>query len=360
MPNPALPASEAVATTQFVGDAVCTPCHREISARHSQSSHARTLAAVSLLRKGDLFRREAKFTDPGNGTTYQPTVRQGRCWLQSRSVVETRNLPAEIAVGSGRHGQTYLGREGQGPWLALRLSYYAGAKGWDYTPGQFPDPNRLGEFNGQTLEHGQLEGCLACHVTTLKMSGEVPDKAKTRFGIGCERCHGGGRAHVAAMRARPQERAKEKYSGKTSTDTTLENLSLATAARLQQICATCHRADANAQAGGTTDPVSLSRFKSTAFALSKCVQKSQNFSCITCHDAHRNATQKDSDYEAVCRNCHTTRTESAPTNVSKPAPLCTINPSAGCIRCHMPAQTPETFPHTRYHNHWIRIWKDGK
>jgi hypothetical protein len=127
------------------------------------------------------------------------------------------------------------------------------------------------------------------------------------------------------------------------------------------------------------------RFAVTAFAASRCYTGSAGrLSCVTCHDPHQRLSTNTAVYERVCRSCHSGTDEGRTTNdqrigpsdtgrssfavarSSSPNPQsairhpqskpCPVNPRAGCVGCHMPAQ-PAGFPTpTTFRNHWIKVY----
>lgn len=329
-------------TAQYVGDAACAPCHRDLWRTHLASGHAKTLMPVSTKEFGPRFRGGNSVRDVTNDTTYRADVLNDRCVMIDEGPVGRKVVPAEWALGSGRHGQTFLGREKGAQWVTLRLSYYNQIRKWDFTPSQRPDPTQAGEANGHSLSVGETESCLSCHVTTLTMRWDGPDPSASRFGVGCERCHGPGRSHIALMRSLTTD-AKGAEIG-------MAKLHNAPPSQISALCGECHRAESTPRPG---DP-DLSRFKSTALEMSACFQKSRTLTCVTCHDPHTRVTTGESPYEAACLSCHHQTPASALSTAI--APFCKVNPRHGCIPCHMPAQTMSTFPHTVLHNHWIRVW----
>lgn len=346
-----LPALTPEEAARYSGDTACSGCHQSIAKQHAASGHSRTLQAVSPQDHSKLFKIAARLRDSTSDTTYRTVYRNGKCQMLTEGPVGKEETSAEFAVGSGRTGQTYLGRDHSNKWLVLRLSHYTKANVWDYTAQQHPDSfaNFYSDPIGQPLSQEKLISCLACHVTTLQMAQNGPDLKRSLPGVGCERCHGPARLHVEAM---------SKRSNGTST-VTMEKLHAASPARIMEICGSCHDVDNSSASEATTDE-GLARFQKAALQKSRCYLESRALSCISCHDPHSNAASDTHAYEMKCFNCHSGQTsEKLPsTNAKSTHPaICRINPLSGCIGCHMPVQTNPSYPHITFHNHLIKIWK---
>ena len=334
----------------YVGDNVCARCHAAIAQRHGMSGHAHSLFLAAAAGVGRYFRIRQSIRDSKADTTYHTAVRNGACLLVNDAEGEREGIPASIVIGSGRNGQTYLGRDRFGQWFILRLSYYTHTHGWDFTPGQEPSITSFADPKGQTLSHSQVSECLSCHATSLQMAPNGPDARHSLFGVGCESCHGPGRAHVDFQQGSTVSATRPAAS--------MEDLQTAPPARIMQICGGCHSTLFDSHIDMPKTGESFSRFATTALAQSRCYRSSGTLSCITCHDPHTEVTPNPAAYEAACLGCHSGPARPArPMNASSPpAPICKVNPRNGCIGCHMPTQSNPSFPHTLFHNHYIKIW----
>ena len=130
------------------------------------------------------------------------------------------------------------------------------------------------------------------------------------------------------------------------------------------MCAGCH-----SPRRGTVsqdDPTAV-RFQGTTLTWSRCfLESADKLDCITCHDPHRNAVTSLSHYEAKCLSCHSgaarpgvAQPRKAPTDLAEtPRPAaCPVNPSSGCIACHMPS-VKNVVPHSSFTDHFIRVHRD--
>src|SRR5262249_24330641 len=82
---------------------------------------------------------------------------------------------------------------------------------------------------------------------------------------------------------------------------------------------------------------------------SVCYQKSEDLSCVTCHDPHARERPKDAVayYRARCLSCHETRGCSL-----DQAERLKKDPADSCAACHMPRGDTD-IPHVAFTNHRI-------
>jgi hypothetical protein len=324
----------------YVGSAECARCHRK-EATQLETHHARTLTPVSTASDGDRFRRRSDRYDPVLDVDYRTEVRDGRCVLVATQGKRQAAAAAEWAFGSGNRGVTYTGRY-QGLPVELRLSYYNSIKRWDFTPGQQVDFTRRRTTPvGRRLELPEEVACFQCHVTALVRSGNQLQPERSILGVGCESCHGPGRAHVDAVERGDRDRRIARLSDQR------ERVSLA-------LCGQCHRTP---EFGDPADPLvasQLPRLQGLALSLSKCFKGSAGkLSCITCHDPHRDADRTThSEYNRACGSCHAA---AVPNQV-----VCPRAPVGDCVSCHMPAQTVDIPSQPRFRTHWIKVWERAK
>jgi len=333
---------------EYVGDAVCANCHKSIGHDYARTRHARTFRQVKLDEQGPFFRNGNAVKDDGLRYTYQAAMRGGKCVIVGASVNQRGTLPADYVLGAGRNACTFLSAERPDSWVDLRISYYTQRRRWDFTPGQQPGDRIFKRAAGISQEGPLLPACLSCHVTYLRAGVSGPDIAGSHIGIGCERCHGPGRAHIEAL---------GRSSGKpVDGSLAMERYGKATPLRINALCGQCHHDEANSRDGDPKTENGLARFEGVALVRSRCFQESGALSCITCHDSHKDASADASQNEKRCLNCHSSA-GAAPLHAGPAGKTCPVNKASGCIECHMPAQTIATIPYAKYHNHWIKVWK---
>ncbi len=335
-------------TSAFVGDQNCGTCHTSIYEGYTTTRHANTLKPVSIQEHAAIFRKGSKITDPVLGYTYRAAVDGGKCVIIGENKVQRGALPADFVMGTGRNALTFFSVENPDSWVDMRLSYYPGVKEWNFTPMQKPGDRQFTRAAGIMQTGPMLRACLKCHVTYLRGGEQGIDIKKSHIGIGCERCHGPGKAHV------------ETFEKPTPADgrwiLQMENFHNATPERINQLCGTCHHNEDNSKAGTFKTENGLARFQGVALARSRCFTESKTLSCITCHSPHQDKDPDLKKNDAICLQCHSTaQIASSPAPASN-GKLCPVNPRSGCTDCHMPKQKIATIPHAQYRNHWIKVW----
>jgi tetratricopeptide (TPR) repeat protein len=343
----------------FVGAARCAACHRDIYDAQQGSHHAATFHVGAGLARMPL--PDGPVPDR-HAPDVKHTVRREGEQLVFETTRDARSARALIAYafGSDDRGTTPVGRDDAGTWREARLSHYGDSAVWDVTTGHVAEPPGADSgdphaYLGRPLSADVLRRCIDCHTTDVPSARDQAGPASADRGIGCERCHGPGGNHVLAMNAAP------KFA-----DVAIARPRLADGDQINALCARCHSPrNAEAKPG---DPTSI-RFQGTTLTWSRCTTASRGaLSCLSCHDPHRDAETSHAYYESKCLACHDpTRTnadvlaEHPATDGTRPIALpddvprvpCPVNPSSGCIDCHMPTRSG-VIPHTRFTDHWIR------
>jgi hypothetical protein len=172
--------------------------------------------------------------------------------------------------------------------------------------------------------------------------------------VSCERCHGPGRAHVAAARRGAPEAelslpfGPDRWSANT----------------LLTLCGTCHRHPSESEPDQLVpEDSSLARFQPVGIIQSRCFKESGGaFSCVTCHDPHARVSSVRGSYEAVCLSCHgggglpaapARATAGHAEKTRRDGNSCPVSPRGGCVECHMPRV--DAGQNVLYADHWIRV-----
>ena len=314
------------ARATFVGNAACAECHKSEFEKHKDSRHARTLHAAAVSELGALAPPAGAIGDSGC------TIRREGDTLYLRTPATGQEVRLEFALGSGKTGVTFVGLDGKGGVEEGRMSYFPAHKRWFITPGQ---ERRDGDSPSLNQPPAIARRCLGCHSVTVP---ETSLKIEPRFfGVGCERCHGPGSAHIEAARRKDRDLRMEKMIDWPAT-------------RINEACGNCHRTPA--EVGNTgLDMTMTNRFQSFGLMQSPCFRKSGGaISCISCHDPHSDATTRARDYELVCLTCH-----EGPKHKQ-----CPVNPKEKCITCHMPTRPVFPRSHMPIEMADHLIWAYGK
>ncbi|MGP0063927.1 MAG: tetratricopeptide repeat protein [Isosphaeraceae bacterium] len=334
----------------FVGEARCAGCHPKAQHAVQASRHARTFRSGRAL--DDLPLPDRPLADPDNPQVTHTFHRgDGQVRVETRVSVEVLRAVVDYALGSTDRYTSLIARDQQGQVRTLRLSYHRGAKGsgWDRSKGQAVHPHRLDEFLGERFaSDDEWVECLVCHTTSaraarLHVGPESADRA-----IGCERCHGPGGLHVAAVAAR-------------FSDMAIANPAQARAAEVNQSCGGCHGQHSLPMPASRTAP-DWTRFPGSTLPWSRCyVERGGALSCVTCHDPHRDAETSPAYYEAKCLACHASPSRTTASTAAQPQQAeatrrssCPINPSRDCLGCHMP-KVEYDWLHGFFTDHYIRV-----
>lgn len=330
---PPVPLVDDAERAGFVGSAACAACHPQQATAHERTLHARTLGRVGA-EDVDYFHTSQRLRDKAIPAEYGVGVRDGKPVVRVKeNGAPAKEIHPEWRVGSGKHASAFLAQQEEG-LMELRVSYYPPVKEWRWTAAQEEElPGRPAA--GRALAGERARQCFLCHSTAVVVNKDQPDPARSVPNIGCERCHGPGRAHVESVSA-----------GKgTGGIYSLKNLR---GADVMKLCGECHRSPSESPGAPAPAASGVARFAATALGLSACYRRSQGaLSCISCHNPHSRLSQDSASYERVCLSCHGG-------SGAKTQTRCPVNPRTNCVNCHMPKE-PVAFPLTLYfHNHWIR------
>jgi Cytochrome c554 and c-prime len=238
-----------------------------------------------------------------------------------------------------------IGREDWTAYRALRLSSYHTDKGvaWGRSSGDVPDTDSREDVRGEPI--GVRDGvvrCMYCHVTQFRNFRDPPPEGglgpeAADAGIGCERCHGPGGNHLAAIKSDFRDRA-------------IINTGLASARAVVAQCADCHVVGLPEMINAQPEDPKYVRSAGLTLTFSRCYTESGGgMSCLTCHDPHRDDEGPLGFYESKCLGCHSPQVASQK--------VCRVNPSRDCLNCHMP-KVPVADLHTSLTDHYIRVRKE--
>ena len=246
----------------------------------------------------------------------------------------------DYAFGTPDRYVTMTKRDATGAYRACRLSYFhdPNASGWDLSAGDGINPEHSGKFLGKPVaSQAGVMRCLYCHTTNTRsgknrVGPETADRA-----IGCERCHGPGGNHVAAIAA-------------GFPDLAIANVKKESAEAVTKLCADCHNLNPPEVMIATprTDPGWV-RSPGVTLTWSRCYTESAGgLTCLTCHDPHRSARESVASSLKACLSCHSGGSK------EQPRIPCPVSPAGDCLSCHMPP-VPNKSLHLSLTDHYIRV-----
>ena len=359
------PFRNARAGVKYVGDAACEKCHAQIARTYKQHPMGRSAEwvrdstfdhaagaqasftangfALKVARDGDRVRHS--FAPEGGGPEYAP--------------------PADLAIGSGARGRSYLSVERGTVWQSP-ISWFGHEARWNVSPG----------FDlTKQVRRPIVPRCLECHTDQpLAVADSLNRFAEPllpmQAHIGCERCHGPGELHV-------NERAQLKDGA--GTDTSIVNPARLSAELRADVCRQCHlqgavqlerrgRGALEYRPGlpweqfvstflrhpDVTDPLkSVGQFEQTESSRCFTASAGQLF-CTSCHDPHAKPAPADAPafFRGRCLTCHTTK------GCALPEPK-RAERANDCAACHMPKQPSTNVAHVAVTDHRIRRVPDG-
>ena len=357
----------------YVGSDRCRECHAEIVSSYEATPMGRSMHRIPSDFPLEDRPTAVRITPPGAREYRVQWNDHGMQHVELRHSAYDRKLyeqsvPIHFAVGSGQHGRSYLTQHKNVMFMSP-LTWYSEKNKWDLSPG-YP-PSRHPRF-----ERRIADGCISCHAGLVNAEGEAqhrfaPDPFH-ELSIGCERCHGPGREHIAWY----QNASASKSETAIGKPLMVNPASLSPAAR-ESVCLQCHiqglarvlrsgRSEFSFRPGELISDCwtilvadnSDGRRATTAVSQAEqmmssvCYQRSdQQLGCISCHDAHSVPTPelRGSFYRERCLSCHE---HAAHCGLSETERRLRI-PEDSCIECHMPGQTANDVPHTTLTDHRI-------
>lgn len=336
-------------SSEYLGSQSCERCHQADYANWKNSLHikmTRPIAEATVL--GD-FREGTRFAD--HDRAYQFGVKNGKPWI---SVAFGGRAPETFTVdytlGSKRY-QGYLAKLPEGRIYVLPVFWHVADQRWIDWKEITPIPE-----GAHDIRQIWNANCFNCHATNIVQGYDLNDKAYkttwTEMGIGCEACHGPGKAHVALMDAWEKDPASKPNYDNSANNHQLSALLKTVSYKSSQpreiydTCAYCHGNKKNSFVGFkagdryedyalpfiVSDPIPDNDFqgefwpdgrpnrfnRNQALALSGCF-KAGAISCTSCHVAHgspndfslKENIHDGSKGDLLCTQCHQTGREPA-------------------------------------------------
>lgn len=337
----------------FTGAESCRPCHETNYEDQQNSRHALTFHLGNTTENmpwNDFQKSDPHI--PGLHAGFDTELDQNqRKWRTKSDNPEIQSL-VQFIMGSGRHAITPILKDENDQFLESRWTYYASINDWDLTPGQLLMPSDKSHYVGVPQTPDMLRICLECHTTNASAVIKQQGIERLDRGIGCERCHGPGGNHLAAMKLNFPDKSIGRF----------RRNSVGTRPQALQLCAECHGTQGRdiIQKGDAA----VVRFQATTLTFSQCYKMTEGtgeFDCLTCHSPHQNAESDLTFYDAKCLKCHG---QAEPENLDAPKlqsanKICPVNAVKDCTSCHMP-KIDSVQPHAKFTDHQIRIRKELK
>jgi tetratricopeptide (TPR) repeat protein len=333
---------ELAYAASYIGSAACGKCHTghfELARTHhmARTGERPTAETIDLWFSTDLLAKPLRWppSEPSPAPRYR---REGaEVLLEVRGEGGSKAAARVAAVfGSRAHGFTPIAVEDGRAIRELRISHSEVQDAWIMTPGSAGDPDPLGHIRSPEMSRN----CLSCHTTLLAWGRDRLDLEATVFGIGCERCHGPGSAHVEAVAGQSRELA-------------IYNPGALRADEEVKFCGQCHRQPSDIEPGQVLERApDLARHAGAGLMLSACFRRSppaETIRCLDCHDPHRNndpARDARGAYNQACRRCHARPAEDHPATQ--------VGEGADCISCHLAVES-RAFSGMDFTDHWIRV-----
>jgi len=363
-PDTGMPGDEPIVDvwrvrSEYVGSESCRACHPDQFETYLETPHSRALSEVVPDREPD----DAMVDHPPSGRRYRIEHRDGKLIHRESllsadsSEFDTGSFPLALRVGSGHFGRTYLCSLG-GFLVESPVTWFEPRREWGMSPGYDTAVQ-------QSFTRMIPENCLWCH------AGQVETSAVSDFrlrlaenAIGCERCHGPGRAHV-----------ERQTAGATAAknDDSIVNPRRLSRSLSEAICQQCHLqgeihiVGRGVRAADFRPGLALENFR-CEFRVHKpdagmtvvghveqlhqsaCYRRSQTLTCVTCHDPHEPlaAADRSAHYRSVCISCHEDNGCRLPLSVR------TEKSGDDCVHCHMPHANTEV-PHVAFTHHHIGV-----
>ena len=353
-------------SVDYVGSAACRDCHPEIWEKYQSHPMANSFVKVATASPLEDYTKQTDFALAGHRRyRVEQTaegVRHHEIMVdQLGEVIYDQSVPVSYTLGSGKRGRGYV-IDRDGLMFKSSISWYSDKSEWGLSPDYLPE-------NHPRFERRVTGGCLTCHSGLPNfVRGEANRFGQPPFleeAIGCERCHGPGRNHIAA-----------RESGDIANDPIVNPAKLEVDRR-EAICAQCHlhgesrilrsgRTPHDFQPGERLEDNWVIFVKSHGTGVTRsgraasqvehmvssvCFKRSDGkMGCASCHDPHSIPVEsgKYEFFRQRCLKCHADQGCSLPMSDREVAPH-----FDNCTMCHMPSVPSTNILHRSIADHRI-------
>jgi hypothetical protein len=325
----------------------CIRCHKEQVNGFARSNMAHSMRLPSHEPEGVVRTPEATLRISSNGGTTVQT-------LESHG--DTERYSVSYVIGSGTHASGYIVSLGDHLFQSP-VAYYRRQAAYGLAPGYEGDSD-------PDFTRPIKPGCLFCHAGSFApVPGTINQYSAQHFShleIGCRRCHGSLRTHVA--HPDPSNIVNPATLDPASRDSVCEQCHLKGVARVLnpgknftdfvvgqplEKTFTIYR---YSMPNGEQPPFKVISH-SEQLALSRCKRISgDQMWCGTCHDPHDEPAEAIPYYRSKCLGCH----------AHSHLPANHPSRNSNCIGCHMPKREANDGGHTVFTDHRIQRTPDHK
>jgi tetratricopeptide (TPR) repeat protein len=348
----------------YMGAEACASCHAERVAEFRKTRHFQACRLPLAEATPSGFTSAPQSLSVRDGQFRFEMKRQGEEFIQtairsSPGDEQRTSARIDLVYGTGNADAIFF------TWRGDRL--YELPAAWLYPQNRWAaspfNPYGSGSFTRETTPR-----CVECHNTWAEhVPGSTNQFRPESFllGITCEKCHGPGRDHVTFHQADPQAESAHAivHPGKLSRD------------RQMDLCGQCHsntvRRLGPAFSYRPGEPLdnyfrtSLNKRQEEDHVAnqvrymreSKCFQKNDKLTCLTCHNPHRPSSCN--EVANACLKCH--KADNCGEHKRLP-----IAVRSQCVDCHMPrftriqvffeTENDQYVPAIRPHQHRIGVY----
>ncbi len=352
------PTKSQDSASDFAGKEACARCHSGIAGTAQVSSMGRT--AMHAETADVLHQHQDLRFNFGRDVYRVTTTKEAGTWKSMYTVsdgAQTNAFPVLWIFGTGRVGQSYLLKTGEGHFLEARITFFQSLKNIGFTPARALDhPADIDIARGREVQTPELIRCFSCHATAVNIADRFNEEGLTP-GVTCEACHGPGASHVRLMQSPGRASAAKEDQG-------VFDPSHLSPTESVEFCGACHGTWWDVKLAHVTGP---STVRSAPYRLvtSKCWGKEGDprLVCTACHDPHRELVTDIGTYDAACLRCHAASAKATAGKAGASvhgaqAPGCPVA-TTKCASCHMPQVYVPEMKDT-FTDHRIRIAKEGE
>lgn len=355
--------------TYYVGKETCRSCHENTYNSYMQTGMGHSMYLPDPTQQIERFGPEELVFDERKNFYYQAFWEGSKMYIREfrkagqDTIYERREQVSHI-VGSGHQTRSYL-MERNGYWYEMPITWYVEKQIWDLSPGY--------EVNNSRFEREIGQECMSCHTGHNEyVAGSKNKFKKVSLGIGCEKCHGPGSAHV--------KKARNENMGEDGIDYSIVNPDNLAIQEQFDVCQQCHLQGVNVYHAGKSiadfrpgqpltevmDIFIEAQQDEGAFGIashaerlqsSRCFMESAGkLNCTTCHNPHKSISVTDPKrYIRSCNNCHTPEK----VNLCSASAELQMTKAGDCVSCHMPQGGTRDIPHVSFHDHKIRVVRES-